>query len=102
VAGLNRAAFSAEDVPDAKRGQPDVELPKYAAARELEFLDRGTPAGYRAALPGSPDVQHNVMRGVLPGGAYGILAHETLEIGYSTDSFRLERDVLRDKAVPTD
>jgi hypothetical protein len=87
VADFNRAAFSREDVPDAKRGQPAIELRDYATARGLEFLDHGTPAGYRAALPGSPDRQHNVMRGMLPGGAYGVLAHETLQLGYSGESF---------------
>jgi hypothetical protein len=68
VADFNRVAFSREDVLDAKRGRPDAELRDYAAARGLEFLDHGTPAGYRAALQGSPEMQANVMRGVLSGG----------------------------------
>lgn len=80
------SALRPEDVADAKRGQPEFELRDYAAARALEFLDHGTPAGFRAALPGRPEVQHNVMRGVLPGGEYGVLANEGLEIGYSIDS----------------
>lgn len=83
----NRAAFSREDVEDAKRGHPDFELRDYAAARGLEWLDHTTPAGYRAAIPGKEELQSSVLRGALPGGEYGVLAHEGLEIGYSADSF---------------
>jgi hypothetical protein len=87
VAKLNRAAFSREDVEDAKRGHPDFDLRGYAAGRGLEWLDHTTPAGYRAAVPGSEELQSSVLRGTLPGGEYGVLAHEGLEIGYSADSF---------------
>src|SRR3954470_11704345 len=82
----NRAAFARADVEDSKRGLPALELREYAAARGLEFLDHATAAGFRVALPCEEDRQFNVMRGVLPGGAYGVLAHEALEIGYSGDS----------------
>jgi hypothetical protein len=82
---LNRAAFSRDDVEDAKRGHPDFDLREYAARRGLEFLDHGSPAGYRAAVPGREELQSNVLRGVLPGGEYGVIAHEGLEIGYSGD-----------------
>lgn len=83
----NRAAFSREDVEDAKRGHPDFDLRGYAAGRGLEWLDHATPAGYRAAIPGKEELQSSVLRGTLPGGEYGVLAHEGLEIGYSADSF---------------
>jgi hypothetical protein len=83
MATHNRAAFSRADVKDAKRGYPDFDLRGYAGDRALEFLDHGTPAGYRAALPGEEELQSNVLRGVLPGGEYGIIAHEGLKIGYS-------------------
>ena len=65
---LNRAAFSRDDVEDAKRGQPAFDLRDYAAGRGLEFLDHGTPAGFRAAVPGREELQSNVLRGMLPGG----------------------------------
>jgi hypothetical protein len=82
----NRAAFSKADVPDAKRGYPDFDLRGYARWRGLEFLDHGTPAGFRAAVPCQEDLQWNVMRGGLPGGAYGVLAHESLDVGWTDDS----------------
>jgi hypothetical protein len=86
MATMNRAAFSRDDVEDAKRGHPDFDLRDYAAWRGLEFLDHRTPAGYRAAVPGKEELQSNVLRGVLPGGEYGVIAHEGLEIRYSGDS----------------
>jgi hypothetical protein len=87
MAKLNRGAFSPDDVEDAKRGHPAFDPRDYAARRDLEFLDHGTPAGFRAALPCEEELQSNVLRGVLPGGEYGVMAHEGLEIGYSGDSF---------------
>src|SRR3954463_6047430 len=82
----NRAAFARADVKDSKRGFPEIDLREYASARGLEFLDHATAAGFRAALPCDEERQFNVVRGVLPGGAYGVMAHEALEIGYSGDS----------------
>lgn len=83
---MNRMAFSREDVEDAKRGRPAGELSGYAAARGLEFLEGRTPAGFRIALPCDEERQFSVMRGVLPGGAYGVLAHEALGIEWTGDS----------------
>jgi len=85
MAKLNRAAFSRDDVEDAKRGHPDFDLRDYAAWRDMEFLDHGTPAGYRVGVPGREELQSNVLRGVLPGGEYGVMAHEGLEIGSLLD-----------------
>jgi hypothetical protein len=87
MASHNRAAFSKRDVPDAKRGYPDFDLRDYATRRGLEFLDHGTPAGFRAAVPGEAELQCNVLRGVLPGGEYGVIANEGLEIGTLSDGF---------------
>lgn len=75
-----KAAFSSEDVEDAKRGQPAISLSGYAAERGLQHIDHNTPAGYRTALPCDPQFQFNVMRGRLPGGEHGILAHEALAL----------------------
>lgn len=80
MARHNRASFTREDRADAKRGRPDFELRGYAGERGLEFLDHGTPAGYRAALPGDPEWQHSVLRGRLAGGAFGVVAHEGLPV----------------------
>jgi hypothetical protein len=78
-------AFSRADVPDSKRGYPDFDLRDYATRRGLELLDHGTPAGFRAALPGDEELQSNVLRGTLPGGAHGVLANEGLQIGWTGD-----------------
>jgi hypothetical protein len=86
VAKLNRAAFSPDDIEDAKRGHPDFDLRDYAAQRGLEFMDHITPAGFRAAVPCADELQTNVLRGILPGGEYGVMANEGLEVGYTTDS----------------
>lgn len=86
MAKLNRAAFSRADVEDAKRGYPDFDLRDYATRRGLEFLDHRTPAGFRAALPREEELKSNALRGVLPGGEYGVIANEGLEIGYTGDS----------------
>jgi len=72
----NKAAFSREDVADAKRGAPAVSLAGYAADRGLQFLDHATPAGYRTAVPCEPEFQFNLMRGPLPGGEFGVVGHE--------------------------
>src|SRR5215211_5424916 len=85
MASHNRTAFSREDVPDAKRGYPDFDLRDYATRRGLEFLDHGTPAGFRAAVPAEEDFQSNVLRGRLPGGEYGVIANEALDVGWTDD-----------------
>ena len=74
------AAFAPADVADARRGTPTVDLAPYAAARGLEFLDRQSPAGFSAAVPSFPEYRFNVARGVLPGGRYGVLFHQLLEV----------------------
>jgi hypothetical protein len=66
VATHNRAAFSKADVPHSKRGYPDLDLRDYATRRGLEFLDHGTPPGYRAAVSSDEELQSNVLRGPLP------------------------------------
>ena len=80
-----KAAFSREDVGDAKRGQPALSLSEYAAGRGLQYIDHNTPAGYRAAMPCDPEFQFNVMRGILPGREHGILAHEALGVPWIAD-----------------
>jgi hypothetical protein len=93
MATLNRAAFSRADVPDSKRGYPDFDLRDYATRRGLEFLDHGKPAGFRAALPGDETLRSNVLRGVLPGGEYGVMAHEGPSRSASTPSCPRRRNV---------
>jgi len=73
------AAFAPRDVDDAMRRRPPGSLQGYAAERSLEFKDRGGLAGFRGALPVFPEYVHNLVRGVLPGGRFGILYHELLQ-----------------------
>jgi hypothetical protein len=72
------AAFAPEDVEDASRRRPAVSLEGYAASWGLEFKGRGGLAGFRGALPAFDDYAFNLLRGVLPGGRFGILYHELL------------------------
>ena len=69
------AAFAPEDREDAKRRHPAVTLEAYAAERGLEFRGQGMLAGFRGALPAFDEEQDNLMRGVLPGGRWGVLLH---------------------------
>jgi hypothetical protein len=72
------AAFDREDVADAHRGRPEVDLGEYAAARHLEVLGSTSAAGYFAAMPGEDDLQFNVLRGMVTGAEHGIVFHELL------------------------
>jgi hypothetical protein len=72
------AAFCREDVADAHRGHPEVDLAEYAATRRLEVLGSNSAAGYFAAMPGEDDLQFNVLRGMVTAGEYGIVFHELL------------------------
>ena len=74
------AALAPQDAADAKAGTAGVDLRPYAAERGLELITGSIPAGYRAAVPPWPDYLENLMRGALPGGEYGLLYHEKLEL----------------------
>ncbi len=73
------AAFAREDIDDARRRRPDVDLRAYAEARGLEFHDRGLVPGFRMALPRFDAEMHNLVRGVLPGDRFGVLAHQVVQ-----------------------
>ena len=49
------AAYAREDVEDAKRGHPGVELRGYAAARGLEFLGNRLAPGFGSLTPAWPE-----------------------------------------------
>jgi hypothetical protein len=74
------AALAKGDVADAKRGHPDVDLAGYAAHRGLEVFRGAMAAGFRAALPVFEEYRFNVLRGLLPGGCYGLMFHELMEV----------------------
>ncbi len=80
------AAFAPEDVADAKRGAPDVDLAAYAAARGLTFRGSTILSAFRGVLPAWADYTFNAMSGVLPGGGYGLLEHELEQIATTAGS----------------
>jgi hypothetical protein len=73
------AAFAPEDREDARRRRPAVTLEDWAAERGLEFLGRAPAAGFRPALPRHLEYVHNLVRGTLPGGRFGIACHELVQ-----------------------
>jgi hypothetical protein len=74
------ASFSKDDTEDAKRGEPAGTLDTYAAARGLTPMGQVKLTAFRGVLPAWPDYIFNVVRGVLPGGAIGVLEHELQEV----------------------
>lgn len=80
MASHGYAAFARADVADARRGHPASSLQAYAAERGLEWLDRRSAAGFSAAFPGFEAYRYNAIRGVLPGGRFGVLFHQLLEV----------------------
>jgi len=78
------ASFSRDDTEDAKRGEPAGTLDAYAAARGLTAMGQVKLTAFRSLLPEWPDYIFNVVRGVLPGGAIGVLEHELQEVPTST------------------
>ena len=59
---------TADRMSDGFRGRPDADLSEYAASRGLRFAGQSSQGGYQAAFTIAPELQWNVMRGVLPGG----------------------------------
>jgi hypothetical protein len=80
VADHGYAAFAPADVKDARRGHPATSLAGYATERGLEWLDRRSAAGFSAAFPGFEEYRYNAVRGMLPGGRFGVLFHQLLEV----------------------
>lgn len=66
---------------EAARGRPDANLEPYASDRGLEWLDHRSASGFGAVMPQFEELQHNVMRGELPGGERGIIFHEVVIVG---------------------
>lgn len=74
------AAFAPEDVADAHRRHPAVDLSEYAASRGLTPMGSVHIAAVRSVQPAWPDYVFNVVRGVLPGGFFGVIEHDLYEI----------------------
>jgi len=79
-ASFDHAAFSAEDVEDARRGRPAVSIQPAIEALGLRFADNEMPGAFVATMPSWPNYVFNGGRGTLPGGHYGQVGHELLEV----------------------
>ena len=79
-ATFGHLAFSPDDVEDARRGRPAVQLRPIIEGLGLKFADNEMPGAFVATLPMWPDYIFNGGRGVLPGGRYGQVGHELLEV----------------------
>lgn len=80
------AAFTAEDVDDAHRREPAVDLTDYAASRGLTLLGSALVATVRSVQPAWQEYVFNAARGVLPGGSYGVIEHDLYEIATHTSN----------------
>ncbi len=74
------AAFAPEDVEDAHRRHPAVDLTEYAISRGLSPMGSVHVAAVRSVQPAWPDYVFNLARGVLPGGRFGVIEHDLFEI----------------------
>jgi hypothetical protein len=74
------AAFVPEDVDDAHRRHPAVDLTEYATSRGLSAMGSVHVAAVRSVQPAFPDYVFNLARGVLPGGRFGVVEHDLYEI----------------------
>lgn len=83
---FSHAAFSADDVEDARRGHPAVSLSAWAPTVGLEYRDREMAGAFIATLPMWDDYLFNVCRGTFPGGRPGQIGHELLEIPLSSSA----------------
>lgn len=86
---FNHAAFSPNDVEDAKRGHPITSLQEFGAALGLEYRDREIAGAFLSTQPKWPDYTFNTCRGVFPGGRYGSLAHQLEELPVDQDGISL-------------
>jgi hypothetical protein len=80
------AAFTAEDVDDAHRRQPAVDLADWATARGMSPLGQAHVAAVRSVQPAWPDYTFNVAKGVVPGGRFGTVEHDLYEIDTHTSN----------------
>lgn len=78
------AAFTEEDVDDARRAAPDVSLADHAARHGLRHADRHLAPEVQALTPRFAEHVFNASVGELAPGRFGVLAHELLSTGYTT------------------
>lgn len=88
-AKYNRAALSADDVEDSRRGRPAVSLQPVIEALGLTYADSEMAGAFVATLPKWPDYLFNGGRGALPGGRYGQVGHELLEVDVTQSGLQM-------------
>jgi hypothetical protein len=81
-----RASRVKEDIEDARRGRPDVDLSGFAAARGLRYRGSLRLGAFMSATPIWADYVFNAMDGPLRSGRYGLLEHELDEVAAGQDS----------------
>jgi hypothetical protein len=99
-AAFGHAAFAAGDVDDARRGHPAHSLQPFADANGLEYRDQSISARFCSTQPAWAEYTFNCCRGALPGGRYGQIGHELLELEASEGSIR-EGGTFHDVRVTT-
>ncbi|RIK09800.1 MAG: hypothetical protein DCC49_05120 [Acidobacteria bacterium] len=77
---FGHAAFTPDDVEDARRGHPAVTLEAFAHERGLTSIGQAIHNGFTATQPAWPDYTFNVSVGALPSGRFGLVSHELLEL----------------------
>lgn len=87
------AAFSEEDVEDAKRCAPPGGLEEYAHARGLTFGGRDRVGHVIGIVPPWPEYVFNACRGALAPSRFGVVAHELFEIGFTEGQTRRRLDM---------
>ena len=80
------SAMAREDVADARRRRAERSIAPWAAARGLEVHGTARLAGFAPAQPRFLEEQQELLRGVLPGGRFGILFHRLLQTHAGGDS----------------
>jgi hypothetical protein len=81
----SHAAYTADDVDDARRGHPAVDLASYANARGLEPLGSALVGHFGGLNPLWPEYVFNVLRGELVPGRFGTVQHELDEVELRDD-----------------
>ena len=87
-ARFGHAAFDPADIEDARRGHPAISLEPFAAAHGLELVGSTIIAAFLSGQPTWPEYTFNTCRGTLPGGHFGAIGHELLELEAHEGSIR--------------
>lgn len=82
---FSHAAFARDDLEDARRGHPAVDLGPYAQAEGLDLLGRGRLPEFIAFHKAWDEHTFNVMRGEVVPGRYGMLSHELYQVDLGDD-----------------